>query len=47
MMQLVAETVTGGSVPDCGHFIPEEEPDDVVRHVLHLTHTTTATPTIT
>ena len=46
MMQLVAETVTGGSVPNCGHFIPEEEPDDVVRHVLHLTHTT-ATPTIT
>ncbi len=37
MMQLVAETVTGGSVPNCGHFIPEEEPDDVVRHVLHLT----------
>ena len=33
MVALVAETVEGGSVPDCGHFIPEERPDEIVRRV--------------
>jgi pimeloyl-ACP methyl ester carboxylesterase len=33
MVALVAETVEGGSVPDCGHFIPEEQPDEIVRRV--------------
>ena len=26
-LRRVAENVTGGVIPDCGHFIPEEAPD--------------------
>ena len=33
MVALVAENVEGGSVPDCGHFIPEEQPGEIVRRV--------------
>jgi pimeloyl-ACP methyl ester carboxylesterase len=33
MVALVAETVEGGSIPDCGHFIPEERPDEIVQRV--------------
>jgi pimeloyl-ACP methyl ester carboxylesterase len=34
---MVAESVTGGVIADCGHFISEERPDEVVRHVLAMT----------
>jgi pimeloyl-ACP methyl ester carboxylesterase len=34
MMLLVAETVESVVVADSGHFVPEESPDDVVRHTL-------------
>jgi pimeloyl-ACP methyl ester carboxylesterase len=37
MVKLVATDVTGGVVPDCGHFLPEERPDEIVRHVRALT----------
>jgi pimeloyl-ACP methyl ester carboxylesterase len=37
MMASVAERVTGGAVPGCGHFIPEERPEVVVEHVEGLT----------
>jgi pimeloyl-ACP methyl ester carboxylesterase len=33
MVALVAENVEGGSVPDCGHFLPEEQPGEIVRRV--------------
>lgn len=33
MVKMVAENITGGVVASCGHFIPEERPDEVVRHV--------------
>ncbi len=33
MAALVAENITGGVVTDCGHFIPEERPDEVVRQI--------------
>ena len=33
-LQMAGETVTGGAVPNCGHFIPEEAPEVVVEHVL-------------
>lgn len=26
--------VTGGSIPDCGHFVPEEAPDALAGHLL-------------
>ncbi len=35
-VKLVAEDVEGGVVPDCGHFLPEECPDEVVRHIKAL-----------
>jgi pimeloyl-ACP methyl ester carboxylesterase len=37
MVKLVAEDVTGETIPDCGHFLPEERPDEVVRHTKRLT----------
>ena len=41
MVALVAETVDGGVIPECAHFVPEERPDEIVRHVLTLTAKTT------
>jgi len=40
MVEMVAENVTGGSIVECGHFIPEERPDEVVRQVLAMTTNT-------
>ena len=28
---MAAHCVEGGVVPNCGHFIPEEKPDEIVR----------------
>jgi pimeloyl-ACP methyl ester carboxylesterase len=36
-VKLVAESATGEVIANCGHFIPEERPDEVVRHVLKMT----------
>ena len=33
-MRRVAHAVTGFVVPDSGHFVPEEQPDAVARHIL-------------
>lgn len=33
MLEIVAENVDGGSIPDCGHFIPEERPDELVSYI--------------
>jgi haloacetate dehalogenase len=30
----VAENVTGGMVPECGHFVPEEKPEFALREML-------------
>jgi pimeloyl-ACP methyl ester carboxylesterase len=32
----VAENVTGGAVPECGHFIPEEKPEFVIEKALEF-----------
>ena len=32
--RLVAEDVRGGEVPDCGHWIPEEQPEFLLRELL-------------
>ncbi len=36
MFALVAERVEGGAVPGCGHFIPEERPEELVRRLAAL-----------
>ena len=33
-MRRVARDVTGFTVPDSGHFVPEEQPEAVARHIL-------------
>ncbi len=37
MVEMVAANVDGGSIADCGHFVPEERPDEILRHVLAMT----------
>jgi len=37
MVKLVAENVDDDVLPDCGHFIPEERPDEVVRRIKIMT----------
>jgi pimeloyl-ACP methyl ester carboxylesterase len=37
MVKMVAENVEGGLIADCGHFVPEERPEEIVRHVLAMT----------
>ena len=36
MVEMVAHHVDGASIPGCGHFVPEERPDEVVRYVLAM-----------
>jgi pimeloyl-ACP methyl ester carboxylesterase len=36
MVRLVAKDATGETITDCGHFLPEEHPEVVVRHVQAL-----------
>jgi pimeloyl-ACP methyl ester carboxylesterase len=36
MVKLVAKDATGETINDCGHFLPEEHPEAVVRHVQAL-----------
>jgi pimeloyl-ACP methyl ester carboxylesterase/heme-degrading monooxygenase HmoA len=33
-MQTVAENVRGAVIQDCGHFIPEEQPEMLIQHIL-------------
>ena len=33
-LKLVADNVTGAVIADCGHFIPEEKPAELARHLL-------------
>ena len=37
---MVAENVDAAVVPDCGHFVPEERPEEVVRRILAMTSRT-------
>jgi pimeloyl-ACP methyl ester carboxylesterase len=38
MVKLVASDVEGEVVTGCGHFLPEERPEVIVRHVQKLRH---------
>ena len=37
MVEMVAENVTGSSISKCGHFVPEECPDEIVRRIFDVT----------
>jgi pimeloyl-ACP methyl ester carboxylesterase len=37
MVEMVAANVEGGSIAYCGHFVPEERPDEILRQVLAMT----------
>jgi pimeloyl-ACP methyl ester carboxylesterase len=39
-VEMVAENLEGGTVTECGHFVPEERPDEIVGYVLALTNRT-------
>jgi pimeloyl-ACP methyl ester carboxylesterase len=40
MVKMVAENVEGGVIADCGHFVPGERPEEIVRHVLAMRNMT-------
>jgi pimeloyl-ACP methyl ester carboxylesterase len=33
MVAMIAVNVTGHVIPDCGHFLPEECPEQIVRQI--------------
>ena len=35
-MKDVANTVTGGTIDDCGHYVPEEAPAKVIEQLTHF-----------
>ena len=37
MVKAVAQHVEDYVIPNCGHFVPEEYPDEIVRHILTMT----------
>jgi pimeloyl-ACP methyl ester carboxylesterase len=37
VVKMVAENAEGELIGDCGHFVPEEHPEEIVRHVLAMT----------
>ena len=43
MLKLVAKSVEGEVVSNCGHFLPEEFPEVVVRHILAMASKRTST----
>ena len=36
MVKLVAENVEAVTLKDCGHFVPDESPDEIVQRVLKI-----------
>jgi pimeloyl-ACP methyl ester carboxylesterase len=36
MVSLVAANVTGGTLAECSHFLPEEAPDEVTREIMNM-----------
>jgi len=44
MVKMVAQTVDDSVLPDCGHFVPEERPEEIVRLVQALQARVANTP---
>jgi pimeloyl-ACP methyl ester carboxylesterase len=40
MVKLVAENVEAVTLKDCGHFVPEESPHEIVQRVLKIVRQT-------
>jgi pimeloyl-ACP methyl ester carboxylesterase len=36
MVAMVADSVEGHTLADCGHFIPEEQPEEVMAYISRL-----------
>jgi hypothetical protein len=36
MAAVVADSIEGHTLADCGHFIPEEEPEEVMTYIRRL-----------
>jgi pimeloyl-ACP methyl ester carboxylesterase len=36
MVAMVADSVEGHTLADCGHFIPEEQPEEVITYIRRL-----------
>jgi pimeloyl-ACP methyl ester carboxylesterase len=36
MVAMVADSVEGHTLADCGHFIPEEQPEEVMTYIRRL-----------
>ncbi len=36
MVELVADNIEGAVIADCGHFVPEEQPDEIIHHMLAM-----------
>ena len=45
MLKMVAKDVTGVVVADCGHFVPEERPEEVVKQIQTLSSKATGAKT--
>ena len=37
MVKTVAKNVEDYVIPNCGHFVPEERPEEIVRHIITMT----------
>lgn len=46
-MQRVAVDVRGGVIDNCGHFVPEEQPEELAQRLMAFFNESSRTPTRT